>query len=522
METPKPLPFAWLFRWKVWRVLLLVAASLVTLVALFDAEENWRGKRAWENYKEQKEARGVNFDYAKCVPPRVPDDQNFAMTPFLAPVFDFLPGAQQARDSNAVQRIYNAVQVPNAVQSQLNKAGWPEGISLDLVRVANTLEAPHRSAPPRFLPGQTQDAAKAILEKLKPAAAIFDELQNASRRPSSRFNIAYDWNPKFGILLPHLGVIKGLCYLLAVRGCAELALGQTGAVHQDVQLMFHLTDSLRNEPFLVSQLVRADCLTVALQPVWDGLAGHQWSDQQLEDIAQNLRKLDFLADDARALEAERCFGDSLFIELRAARNPISYVGDIADSQGTADFLSFLSRGFAGLLFPRGWYYLEELTYDKMYDGQINGVMTTNGIDPELAERRTGELIGKLGSGGFFSTLLHHRILSRMMLPALNNFERKMARAQDRASLALIACALERCRLANGQFPDTLNALVPRFLPVVPRDVIMGQPLIYRPTPAGQFILYSVGWNNKDDNGTYPRNDRSDTTNGDWVWKYPQQ
>jgi hypothetical protein len=35
---------------------------------------------------------------------------------------------------------------------------------------------------------------------------------------------------------------------------------------------------------------------------------------------------------------------------------------------------------------------------------------------------------------------------------------------------------------------------------MPHDLITGAPLIYRRTPDGQFILYSVGWNEKDGGG----------------------
>ena len=51
------------------------------------------------------------------------------------------------------------------------------------------------------------------------------------------------------------------------------------------------------------------------------------------------------------------------------------------------------------------------------------------------------------------------------------------------------------------------------------DPISGQPCHYRRTEAGQFILYSVGWDEKDDGGTPGRN-LFDEKEGDWVWRYP--
>ena len=59
------------------RRLLLVFLGLAVLIALFYAEEDWRGKRAWENCKRELEAKGAVLDWDKFIPPPVPDDQNF-------------------------------------------------------------------------------------------------------------------------------------------------------------------------------------------------------------------------------------------------------------------------------------------------------------------------------------------------------------------------------------------------------------------------------------------------------------
>ena len=55
--------------WRISRWILITLAGLATLIALFYAEEDWRGKRAWENYKHAAVARGERFDVASVVPP---------------------------------------------------------------------------------------------------------------------------------------------------------------------------------------------------------------------------------------------------------------------------------------------------------------------------------------------------------------------------------------------------------------------------------------------------------------------
>jgi hypothetical protein len=47
-------------------------------------------------------------------------------------------------------------------------------------------------------------------------------------------------------------------------------------------------------------------------------------------------------------------------------------------------------------------------------------------------------------------------------------------------------------------------------------------LLYRRTNDGQFVLYSLGWNETDDGGQIAlrENGSFDRDKGDWVWQYP--
>ena len=61
---------------------------------------------------------------------------------------------------------------------------------------------------------------------------------------------------------------------------------------------------------------------------------------------------------------------------------------------------------------------------------------------------------------------------------------------------------------------------------VPVDIISGKPLKYHRKEDGSFLLYSVGWNEKDNEGTVVMSQdgkSEDVTQGDWVWpQYPEQ
>src|SRR5262245_19680949 len=72
----------WFFSWRTQRRLLFAALALVTLLALFTAEENLRGRRAWERYAKNMASRGQTYRLADVIPPPVPGDKNFIATPF--------------------------------------------------------------------------------------------------------------------------------------------------------------------------------------------------------------------------------------------------------------------------------------------------------------------------------------------------------------------------------------------------------------------------------------------------------
>jgi hypothetical protein len=90
---------------------------------------------------------------------------------------------------------------------------------------------------------------------------------------------------------------------------------------------------------------------------------------------------------------------------------------------------------------------------------------------------------------------------------------KIQNAADRIKQELdnvqIAFALTWYERDHGAYPKTLDALAPKYLKQVPQDIFSGKPLIYRPSEKG-FVLYSVGYNGKDDGG----HDREDDPPGD--------
>ncbi len=175
---------------------------------------------------------------------------------------------------------------------------------------------------------------------------------------------------------------------------------------------------------------------------------------------------------------------------------------------------------AGLVIPSGWVGQNKANYAKLISG------FSASYDP--SERRL--------SSDLFAT--HSKILdevferepvaraymlvTQLAVPRADKAFKSTARQATRLDAATLALALERHRAAQGAYPENLTALVPDYVEKVPRDPFDGQPLRYRRTEDGKYLLYSIGWDSRDDGGISGTDSRGKplTHNDalDWVWQ----
>jgi hypothetical protein len=368
-------------------------------------------------------------------------------------------------------------------------------------------------------PAEQREAAKAVLAELQVYEPALNEFRATMHRPRSRYPVNYLRDDPFMILLPHLARIKSIAQELNLRACAGLAVDDMDGAFRDTLLGLRIAESLRDEMFIVSQLGRAACLDNALQPVWEGIALKKWSDAQLQAFQARLATIDLVSALDRSLRSERAAAIA-FIEQARKRGNIAEMMDVVSGESPHwySFPNLMAR-----LMPRGWFDLEQVSYCKLIDDETRNALDVSGRTIDLAAfqqggRRTEQLLGQ----GFFQQLWHHRFMARLLVPALNKAARRYAVAQAKADEALIACAIERYRLANGKLPETLEALIPKYVPRLPHDVLSGKPLSYR-TSGDQFVLSSVGSTlaPSDDKKRFPVSDEPGKP-GEWEWHSGQR
>ncbi len=183
-------------------------ALCATLIALFYAEENWRGKRAWQKTRHDLEAKGVVLDWDQFMPPPVPDDQNIFKAPKMQEWFVNTDGKRQ-----------NSNELTGLMQGHTNFPTW--GQTLGKIRTIDT-EADAR-------------AYLAWSDTLQPQ---FNLIRDALKRPYARME--GDYSQIRGIPFPNFVVIREVARTLAQRTHCYLVLHQPDKAVAELKLMHDL------------------------------------------------------------------------------------------------------------------------------------------------------------------------------------------------------------------------------------------------------------------------------------------
>ena len=348
---------------------------------------------------------------------------------------------------------------------------------------------------------QAESPAADVLLALSKFEHVREGLRQASRRPESRLPIS-DVNhyQAANDILEYMVKFRICAQYLELHAIAELSNGHSDIALEDVQLSLHLANALRGEPFIVTQMVRVALLNISLQPIWEGLAAHRWTDAQLEELQKSLASIDLLQDYGRMIRSERAFSNEVIAQYIAGR-----------MTGPENAQTRSIR-----LMPRGLLYQNQIQLNRLHQ-QVSLVTVDAAqhlVFPDRCE--TNALSAALGKPNPFN------IFARMLFPAIEKTVEHTAATQAALDMAGVACAMERYRLGHGQYPETIDSLLLGFAAQIPHDLIGGRPLKFQRLKKGQIRLYSIGWNQVDDGGVVVLRESgtADPERGDWVWEYP--
>lgn len=494
----------------------------VTLVALAFAWINWTGERAWTKVRTQLVARGEPMTAKQLMPPSIPEEQNLALIPLLAPLLDYelLPNGQHRWKDETTQKalvsgaLFN-IQGKRQGAAVPKQGKWQSGELTDLVAwqdyYAESAEFPHPPKP--GTPGQD------ILMALGRDASAQAQLREGLKRPYCRFPVHFEEENTMAILLPHLAVLRRFANYFQLSALAHLSEKNSGAAWNDLEVCFRLLQGIEQEPILVSFLVRVALLQTVTQVIWEGAARDQWDAAALAKIQTALQSVDVLAHEVLALQGERGLMNPMYD--RWISMPAAYSRDVG-APGAGDEGSAVSGPIA-MLMPRGLLRQNQATHN-LYIAQM--------IDALRAVRKPGggyqpydETEVSKALQGYLEPRSMKNFLVRQLAPAVEKAATRGLAGQARRDLALVAVALERYRLAKGRLPENLGELRPEWLSTIPDDLFTGAPFKYQRLAKGGFVLYSLGPNGRDDGGEWTpeaKGERKQSDLDDLVWKYPKE
>jgi hypothetical protein len=463
---------------RILRAVIFGAAVVATVVAFFYAEENWRGERAWEAHVKAMAALGERLDWESFLPAPVPDDQNFAKTPMLEAL------AYQP-NSSAVQLM---TRLRALVRGQSPEFSWVWGRPIDWQECLAGLPAAVRR--------ESSDAGASptaqILAILKPLEPVLVELRAAARtRPSGQFRPGLRLTSDNRFDIPNMLSLLELSQLLGFYVTAELTEGRTNQAFEDALVLHRLATVIGadGDTLLEVMVCQAICNGPEMQVFWDGWRNSRWTPVQYEAMQTQFGAWNAPAAYNRALRRERAFSDQLF---SGNKFDISLM----------DLKSYPNWQFA--LMPRGWWRQNLITYDLAMQQAL-----ANGFD-EMPPRYRPAAIARLEAE--LKDLKQSRSpflwLAAIGMANFDKIGSYFAGQANRMPMADVVCALERYRAEHGEYPEALEALVPKFAAALPTDLYTGQPFRYQRTPDAQFLLYSIGPDGKDDDGV---------KGDDWAW-----
>ena len=272
-----------------------------------------------------------------------------------------------------------------------------------------------------------------------------------------------------GDLMPQLAEVRQLARNLAVRAIVEAQDGNPDAACAWLESGLHLVRTMNEAPLLLTAMVRiavADMMLETAEKVFNAIDG---------PLPLSARFFELLADIAAPAVAEHTL--------------------------ISEAAFFLDQGMP-LPGP-----LESMIHTKLldtYTTMIDLVQTER--TPQRAEQlRTLAANGQAGPG-FGPGLLAHMLGSALAANVQGH-----DRMAVHADLLRVAVALREYKVAQGAYPESLEAIAATYPGPLPVDPFSGAPLHYRVEGEG-FVLYSVDRDGVDDGGTTGRRNK-----GDLVW-----
>ena len=463
------------------RKILFGVTAIIFLFAAFLVATHYQAKHSVDAYRKTLIAQGEKLSISELIPPAPTNGPNGAPALLAARLYSF---------NYDVQPTVMKFLAPGRA-----RVSWMQEI-----------EPSEKST-------NIWPALRTLLDQNTEALA---EVRVALNSDTLRFDLSYDQG--FKLLLPHLAQLKDISQWLSAATVMELHQGNASAAFENLQACIALPRVYDNEPLMISQFVRIAMGAIALGATWGALQFPTWTDDQLALLQTAWAGYQPRTAMENVFGMERAMGRMTFDDARLSYykkdalwgfrtpNTNSVIGDLREAR--EELMSDPLEGLRNiyLRFPHywawkwWWSYDEELHSIRLWQTAIEaarlaGKMNSFGAAIAHLEAQEQRLQPtNSGAASFFD------FFTEMEGSPAKGYLRKVAAAQTQREMVVTAIALKRYYLRHGKYPAALAELSPIYLRELPIDWMDGKPLRYRLKENGQFLLYSVGEDRKDDGG----------------------
>lgn len=494
-------------KWVRWTIGIVL--GIVLLTTFLWQEENRRGKRIWEETCARLRAAGEPVELADIIPPMIPDEENVAAAPIFAEVFQDKERAQFYRMAMAI----SSANPLDAEGTRMSPPLWKPLAPEDMSHVVEWRDY-LRACFPAQEPAAEMSPADEVLHFLQPWEVELQEVRQALERPRCRWPLHYETlAPLDGSMFSSL---LGLNMMMRPRLVALAAIGD-GRAHVDGVICQLRVAELFNSDcmYLIGHLMRMTTDTLALRSLQNCLPALHLEDGTLLALQRQLERIQ-MSDVKKVYREELVYDVHLALHVTPEQlkqwldtkvmvvSPLR--GHWPDKLGDAAEASYPIMMACR---PEGW---------RLMDGATTAAFMHDEVLPCIDEVAGTILPSKVAHMSIVAKKNHDSAgwLSLARLESgfsTGSMLAKAARHQTLAREVVLWCAIERFRLKHGRLPEKLEELTPAFVNKLPVDPVNGLALQYVRKGEANYLLYSIGWNLKNDGGE----ERKATEDGDWVW-----
>jgi len=397
-------------------------------------------------------------------------------------------------------------------------AGMPEipeaeNAALVLIEVAGMI--------PRDWPPDRDSGQKSLGEELRswPKEKQFDdeftrEIQSALAKiatvvhtaerladlPRGRFPLHWSWDNLTaggGVQVDHEHALLPITKLLTASSLLKAQQGDFDGALLSCRAALNAGRSFGDHVSMNSFLVRDECRTEALRALERVLAQGEPSAAALEQVQSLLEVEESLPLLINTLRLERALGDKFLQASRAGEFGDPRVRGTSTETTQATMLKYMNR----------WLEIANLPMPA----QI-GSLTEENVQFKQSLRRSP--LDRMGVWTDEATFAW--VYLSIHLSKFENVQQSSLASQAGLRCAIAASAAERFRQAEGRWPQSISALVPRFLKDVPSDPFVEATLRLLPADEG-LIIYSVGIDSEDHRGNLSVSRQPGTDLGFRLW-----